>query len=229
MRTHPNIAPMPFGLHPKICKNGPSGRPLRLFGSSFPAALPCVGRSSVAHWSFKNCGIVAPANRGVASTNTAAKPWILRESDQVKKNDFPKRGAVTNRKTGGQTSKSVNEIPLYTRRTHGGEMPVNVTMEEPRTGVVSDEPQSGRMHRQYLDCVTADRVSLTLLQRRVQCGIVRSVVTTTVDNLEPVTVKVAIPRKFQQRCGTVNGQQGVQRMLSCVTVFNYDINNREVV
>ena len=31
--THPNIAPMPLGLHPKIWGNGPSGKPLRSFGS----------------------------------------------------------------------------------------------------------------------------------------------------------------------------------------------------
>ena len=88
--THPNIAPIPLGLHPKICGNGPSGKPLRLFGSSFPAALPCVGRFSAAHWSFTTCGTGAPANSGVASTNTAAKPWILRESDRAKQ--LPKTG-----------------------------------------------------------------------------------------------------------------------------------------
>ena len=87
-RTHPNIAPIPLGLHPKICGNGPSGKPLRSFGFWFPAALPCVGRSSVAHWSLTYCGTDAFASSGVASTNTAAKPCILRESDRVK--GFPK-------------------------------------------------------------------------------------------------------------------------------------------
>ena len=75
-KTHPNIAPIPFGLHPRICRNGPSGRPLRSLGFSFPAALPRVGRPSAAHWSFKNWGAGAPASSGVASTNTAAKPCI---------------------------------------------------------------------------------------------------------------------------------------------------------
>ena len=70
-------------------------------------------------------------------------------------------------------------------------MPVNVTVEKPSTRIISDETQSGRLHRQQLDCVTADWVRLSLLQRGVELGITGSVVLATVDDLELVAVDVA--------------------------------------
>ena len=71
-------------------------------------------------------------------------------------------------------------------------MPVDVAMEEPGSGVVSNESQSGGVHRQELYCITADRVRLSFLQRRVEGGIVRSVVSGMVDYLELVAVNMAI-------------------------------------
>ena len=70
-------------------------------------------------------------------------------------------------------------------------MPVNVAVEKPSTRIISDETQSGRLHRQQLDCVTADWVHLSLLQRGVELGITGSVVLATVDDLELVAVDVA--------------------------------------
>jgi hypothetical protein len=71
-------------------------------------------------------------------------------------------------------------------------MPVDVAVEKPGPGIVSDESQSGRLHRQQLDCVTADWIRLSLLQRRVEGGVIRSVVIATVDDLELVAVNVAM-------------------------------------
>ena len=71
-------------------------------------------------------------------------------------------------------------------------MPVNVAVEKPSTRIISDETQSGRLHRQQLDCVTADWVRLSLLQRGVELGITGSVVLATVDDLEFVAVDVAV-------------------------------------
>ena len=71
-------------------------------------------------------------------------------------------------------------------------MPVNVTMEKPGPGIVSDESQSGSLHRQQLDCVTAQWIRLSLHQRRVESGVVRSVVLAAADDLELVAVNVAI-------------------------------------
>ena len=70
-------------------------------------------------------------------------------------------------------------------------MPVDVAVEKPGTRIISDKPQSGGLHRQQLDCVTADWVRLSLLQRGVELGIVGSVVLATVDDLELVAVDVA--------------------------------------
>jgi hypothetical protein len=71
-------------------------------------------------------------------------------------------------------------------------MPIDVAMEQPGARVICNESQSGRMHRQHLDCVTADWVRLSLLQRRVEGWVIRSVVISTVDNLDLVTVNVAM-------------------------------------
>lgn len=71
-------------------------------------------------------------------------------------------------------------------------MPVDVAVEQPGTGIVSDESQSGSLHRQQLDRVTAEWVRLSLRQRRVEGGIVRSVVVATTDDLKLVAVNVAM-------------------------------------
>ena len=71
-------------------------------------------------------------------------------------------------------------------------MPVDVTVEKPGPGIISDESQSGSLHRQQLDCVTAHGIRLSLLQRWVCGGVIRSIVTTAFDDLELVPVKVAI-------------------------------------
>ena len=71
-------------------------------------------------------------------------------------------------------------------------MPVDVAVEQPGSGIVSDEPQSGRLHRQQLDCITAEWVRLSLLQGRVDGWIIRSVIITAVDDLEFVAVNVAM-------------------------------------
>ena len=71
-------------------------------------------------------------------------------------------------------------------------MPVDVTVEKPGAGIVSDESQSGRLHRQQLDCVTADWVRLTLLQRGVERRVTGSVVLAAVYDLELVPVDVAM-------------------------------------
>lgn len=71
-------------------------------------------------------------------------------------------------------------------------MPVDVAMEKPGPGIVGDESQGGRLHRQQLDCITAEWVRLSLPQRGVGCGVIRSVVITTVNNLELVAMDVAV-------------------------------------
>ena len=189
------MAPIPLGLHPKTCGNGPSGKPLRLFGSSFPAALPCVGRFSVAHWSLTNWGTDTSANTCVASTKTAAKPWILRESDRSENGKRPRVTVDRQKKIGKRKSGWANQITSTSsakRQTHGREMPVDVAVEKPGTGIVSDKAQCGRLHRQQLYCVTADRVQLSLLELRVECWVTGSVVLAAVDNLELVAVDVAM-------------------------------------
>jgi len=72
-------------------------------------------------------------------------------------------------------------------------MPIDVTVEKPGPGIISDESQSGGLHRQQLDRVTAQRIRLSLYQRRVEGGVIRSIILATFDNLELVTVNMAIP------------------------------------
>jgi len=71
-------------------------------------------------------------------------------------------------------------------------MPIDMAVEKPGPGIIGDEPEGGRLHRQQLDCVTAEWVRLSLPQRRVELGVTRSVVIATVDDLKLVTVDVAM-------------------------------------
>jgi len=71
-------------------------------------------------------------------------------------------------------------------------MPVDVTVEKPGPGIISDESQSGGLHRQQLDCVTAQWILLSLRQRRVEGGVIGSVVLAAFDDLKLVAVNVAI-------------------------------------
>ena len=65
-------------------------------------------------------------------------------------------------------------------------------MEEPSSGVVSNDTKSDRMHRWDLDRVTAHGVSLTLDEWRVQSWVVRSIVLCPSDELHLVPVQMAV-------------------------------------
>ena len=67
-----------------------------------------------------------------------------------------------------------------------------LTMEEPSSGVVSNDTKSDRMHRWDLDRVTTHGVSLTLDEWRVQSWVVRSIVLCPSDELHLVPVQMAV-------------------------------------
>ena len=65
-------------------------------------------------------------------------------------------------------------------------------MEEPSSGVISNDTKSDGMHRGDLDRVTTHGVSLTLNEWRVQSWVVRSIVLCPSDELHLVSVQMAI-------------------------------------
>ena len=67
-----------------------------------------------------------------------------------------------------------------------------LTMEEPSSGVISNDTKSDGMHRGDLDRVTTHGVSLTLNEWRVQSWVVRSIVFCPSDELHLVSVQMAI-------------------------------------
>ena len=64
-------------------------------------------------------------------------------------------------------------------------------MENPDSGVVGDNTEGDTFARGDLDGVTTDRVHQALVDRRVECGVVRGVVRRPLDDLELVSVQVA--------------------------------------
>lgn len=71
-------------------------------------------------------------------------------------------------------------------------MPIDVAVEKPGPRIIGDKSQSGGLHRQQIDRITAHWIRLSLLQRRVYGGVIDRVVTTAVDDLELVAVNVAV-------------------------------------
>ena len=65
-------------------------------------------------------------------------------------------------------------------------------MEEPSSGVISNDTKSDGMHRWDLDRVTTHGVSLTLDEWRVQSWVVRSIVLRPSDELHLVPVQMAV-------------------------------------
>ena len=67
-----------------------------------------------------------------------------------------------------------------------------LTVEEPSSGVISNDTKSDGMHRGDLDRVTTHGVSLTLNEWRVQSWVVRSIVLCPSNELHLVSVQMAV-------------------------------------
>lgn len=68
-------------------------------------------------------------------------------------------------------------------------------MEQPCSGVVSDEPESDTLAAGDLDSVATHGVGLALVDRRVEFRVVRRVIRRALDELELVSVDMAVQRQ----------------------------------
>ena len=80
-------------------------------------------------------------------------------------------------------------------------------MEEPRSGVVGDDAERDTLARRHLDGVTTDGVDLALVDGWVERWVVRGVVSRTLDDLELVSVQVAVDITLSDNSGLGIGAQ----------------------